>query len=61
MLVSLTAMAADVAPATAAQATKKSQGMQCQQQATEQKLEGIAKKQFLVKCMRSPVVAAPAQ
>jgi hypothetical protein len=54
-------MAADVAPATAAAATatdKKSQGLQCQQQATAKKLEGAAKKQFMVNCLKA---AAPAQ
>ena len=61
MLASLAVMAADVVPATAAQANKKSQGLQCQQQATAQKLEGAAKKQFMVTCMKAPATAAPAQ
>jgi opacity protein-like surface antigen len=61
LLASLTAMAADAVPASAAQANKKSQGLQCQQQATAQKLEGAAKKQFMVKCMNAPAPAAPAQ
>jgi hypothetical protein len=54
LLASLAAMAADVAPANAAQVRaqdKKSQALQCQQQATEKKLEGAEKKQFLVKCL----------
>jgi hypothetical protein len=61
ILASLAAMAADVAPATAAAANatdKKSQGLQCQQQATAKKLEGAAKKQFMVSCLKA---AAPAQ
>ena len=68
LLASLAAMAADVAPATVAQAgahDKKSQLMQCQQQATALKLEGAAKKQFLVKCLNTDTVkvvpAVPAQ
>ena len=63
MLASLAVMAADVAPATAAQANaqdKKSQGLVCQQQATAQKLEGAAKKQFMVKCLKA-AAATPAQ
>jgi hypothetical protein len=60
LLASFAVMAADAAPATAAQANKKSQGLQCQQQATEQKLEGAAKKQFMVKCMKDPAAAAAA-
>jgi hypothetical protein len=54
VLTSLTAMAADVQPANVAQAQshdKKSLALQCQQQATEKKLEGAEKKQFLVKCI----------
>jgi hypothetical protein len=64
MLVSLAAMAADVAPTAAAQGQaneKKSQGLQCQQQATAQKIEGAAKKQFMVKCIKAAAAAAPAQ
>jgi opacity protein-like surface antigen len=59
MLASLAVLAADVVPATAAQANKKSQGLQCQQQATAQKLEGAAKKQFMVNCMKTPAPVAP--
>jgi hypothetical protein len=54
LLASLAAMAADVAPASAAQVRsqdKKSQTLQCQQQAAEKKLEGAEMKSFLVKCM----------
>jgi opacity protein-like surface antigen len=54
LLASVAAMAADVAPAEAAQVRagdKKSQALQCQQQATEKKLEGAEKKSFLVKCL----------
>jgi hypothetical protein len=61
MLVSLAVMAADVAPSTAAQANKKSLGLECQQKAIAQKLEGAAKKQFMVTCMKAPATAAPAQ
>lgn len=68
LLASLAAMAADVAPANAAQvraADKKSQALQCQQQAAEKLLEGVEKKQFLVKCMNPPaakvVPVAPAK
>ncbi len=64
LLASLVAVAADVSPATAAQARshdKKSQLLQCQQQATAQKLEGAVNKQFMVKCLNAAVVAAPAQ
>jgi hypothetical protein len=64
LLVSLVAMAADVVPATAAQVQvheKKSQGLVCQQEAIAQKLEGAAKKQFMVKCLKAAATAAPAQ
>lgn len=60
MLASLAAMAAEVAPATAAEANatdKKSQGLQCQQQATAKKLEGAAKKQFMVNCLKAATPA----
>jgi hypothetical protein len=61
MLASLAVMAADVAPPNAAQADKKSQGLQCQQEATAQKLEGAARKQFMVQCLKaSKVKVAPA-
>jgi hypothetical protein len=56
LLASMAAMAADVAPAPAAAAQvrsndKKSQVLQCQQQAAEKLLEGAEKKRFLVKCL----------
>jgi Ni/Co efflux regulator RcnB len=65
LLASMAAMAADVAPASAAQVRsqdKKSQTLQCQQQAAEKNLEGAEKKQFLVKCMNPPAAkVAPAK
>ena len=57
LLASVAAMAADVAQPNAAQvraADKKSQALQCQQQAAEKLLEGAEKKQFLVSCMNPP-------
>jgi hypothetical protein len=54
LLVSVAAMAADVAPVNPDQvsaADKKSKALLCQQQATEKKLEGAAKKAFLVSCI----------
>jgi hypothetical protein len=62
VLTSLGAMAGDVAPANEAAARaheKKSAGLQCQQQATAKKLEGAAKKQFMVQCLNAPAAAAP--
>lgn len=59
MLACLAAVAADVSLATAAQTRacdKKSQLLQCQQLATDQRLEGAAKKQFMVKCMNADMV-----
>jgi hypothetical protein len=59
LLTSLVAVAADVQPANVAQAQsqdKKSLALQCQQQATEKKLEGAAKKTFLVKCINPAAV-----
>ena len=60
VLASVAAMAADVAPATVAAAQsqdKKSQGLQCQQEATAKKLEGAAKKQFMVQCLHASAAA----
>ena len=64
VLTSLVAVAADVSPANAALAKaheKKSQGLQCQQEATAKKLEGAAKKQFMVQCLNAGAPAAPAK
>jgi len=65
VLVCLSAVAQTVAPANEGAARsqeKKSQLMQCQTQALEKKLEGAAKRAFLVTCM-SPVTGtvAPAK
>jgi hypothetical protein len=62
MLASMTVMAADVAPKSPVQAQdKKSQGLICQQQAAAKNLEGAAKKQSMVQCLRVAAAAAPAQ
>jgi hypothetical protein len=61
LLTSLVAVAADVAPANPDQVAatdKKSKALLCQQQATEKKLEGAAKKSFLVSCI-NPAAAKP--
>jgi hypothetical protein len=61
LLTSLVAVAADVQPANVAQAQshdKKSLALQCQQEATDKKLEGIAKKRYLVKCINPDAVKA---
>ena len=54
LMVSLAAMASNVGPANPDQVAatdKKSKALLCQQQATEKKLEGAAKKSFLVSCI----------
>jgi hypothetical protein len=59
VLVCLSAVAQEVAPANAAAARsqeKKSLGLQCQLQATEKKLEGAPKRAFMVKCMNPDTV-----
>ncbi|MEI8028874.1 MAG: PsiF family protein [Comamonadaceae bacterium] len=62
MLACVTVMAADVAPTTPVQAQdKKSQGLVCQQQATAKNLEGAAKKQSMVQCLKAAAAAAPAK
>jgi putative hemolysin len=69
LLAPMAVMAADApapasnVPASAAQVraqARNSVSLQCQQQAAEQKLEGQAKKEFLVKCVNPDGKAAPA-
>jgi hypothetical protein len=61
VLASFAALATDASPASAALAKaheKKSMGLQCQQEATAKKLEGAAKKQFMVTCLNAAAAAA---